>query len=281
MTEIKNITGLTQKLYNVFNTLRKNNKTMKMQNLNILYASMIILLMLSCDSKPRVIESEAAPGVTDIPTLNMSAANNTSLGEHKVVVNEVLNTDKYSYINVSENGEKFWVAISKREVGIGDTYYYKGGLLKKNFYSQEFDRTFETVYLVSDIWKNPAGSDKGMASNEAHSEMHGGQAVNLEVKNIQPAEGAITIAELYANKEKYNGKTIKVTGKCIKVNPMIMNRNWIHLKDSSTDDFDLTITTTENISTGAVVTLEGVIALDKDFGAGYRYDIIMEGAVLK
>lgn len=111
--------------------------------------------------------------------------------------------------------------------------------------------------------------------------MHGSDAVDMEVGDIQTAEGAITIAELYANKEKYKGKTIKVTGKCIKANPMIMNRNWIHLKDSSTDKYDLTVTTTENVSVGAVVTMEGTIALDKDFGAGYRYDIIMEGAVLK
>jgi hypothetical protein len=62
---------------------------------------------------------------------------------------------------------------------------------------------------------------------------------------------------------------------------MIMNRNWIHIQDGTGDQLDLTVTTTENIALGSVVTLKGTIALDKDFGAGYRYDIIMEGAVVQ
>jgi len=255
---------------------------MKKQNLNILYLTTIVLFIVACDSKPRVIDSESALEASEIPSFNQSpTTNNTSSEEHKVVVNEVLNTDKYTYLNVSEKGEKFWVAVQKMDVEIGDTYYYKGGLLKKNFYSQEFDRVFETVYLVSEIWKEPSGSGGGSAMKEAHSKTHGGETVDLEIGNIKPAEGAIKIGELFSNKEKYNGKSIKITGKCIKVNPMIMNRNWIHIKDSSTEDFDLTVTTAENVPLGAVVTLEGTIALDRDFGAGYRYDIIMEGAVLK
>lgn len=62
---------------------------------------------------------------------------------------------------------------------------------------------------------------------------------------------------------------------------MIMNRNWVHLQDGSGEGLDLTITTTENIPLGAIITLEGTIAMNKDFGAGYQYDIIMEGAVLR
>ena len=59
---------------------------------------------------------------------------------------------------------------------------------------------------------------------------------------------------------------------------MIMNRNWLHIRDGSGKNLDLTVTTTEHIPLGAIVTLQGVIALDKDFGAGYRYDVILEGA---
>ena len=63
---------------------------------------------------------------------------------------------------------------------------------------------------------------------------------------------------------------------------MIMSRNWIHLQDGSMKDkaIDLTVTTTDNIALGSIVALEGVIALNKDFGAGYKYDIIMEEAKL-
>ena len=60
-----------------------------------------------------------------------------------------------------------------------------------------------------------------------------------------------------------------------------MNRNWIHLQDGSEEGLDLTVTTTELVRLGDIVSLEGTIVLDKDFGAGYRYDIIMESAVLQ
>ena len=263
----------------------KMNRTMKIQLIKSFFILTIFLTILSCDSKPKVIESNKAeselsntPAFKNIPTAN---SNQKDSKEHKVTVKEALNTDKYTYLNVSENGEEFWIAVQKQEVEIGDIYYFRGGLMKKNFYSQEFDRVFETVYLVSEFWKQPTGVNGGSALDEAISKQKMDNTVDLEVGNIKPAEGSITIAELYKNKEKYNGKTIKVTGKCIKVNPMIMKRNWIHLKDNSSEDLDLTITTTENIPLGAVLTLEGTIALDRDFGAGYRYDIIMEGAVMR
>ncbi|MBK9017715.1 MAG: hypothetical protein IPM82_28755 [Saprospiraceae bacterium] len=86
---------------------------------------------------------------------------------------------------------------------------------------------------------------------------------------------------MIANISKYDGKTVKVTGKVMKVNPMIMGRNWLHIQDGSGKNLDLTVTTVEQVQLGATVTLEGTIALNKDFGAGYKYDYILEGAVVK
>ena len=61
---------------------------------------------------------------------------------------------------------------------------------------------------------------------------------------------------------------------------MIMNRNWIHIQDGTADNHDLTITSQESIPLGHVVTFEGTVSLNKDFGAGYRYDLIIEDAVI-
>ncbi len=266
---------------------------MKFQPFNNIFLLFISTLIISCNSNPQVIQSESAksslasnggaeanslPVFDELPPLKDAASS-----EHKVVVEEVLNTEKYSYLNVTKDGEKFWIAISKREVMVGDTYYYKGGLLKKNFFSKEFNRVFETVYLVSNIWKKPTIAEGGSAVDEALAHSHRGAhpSPNLEVKDIQHTEGAIKLSDLFENKSNYANQTIKVTGKVVKVNPMIMNRNWLHLQDGTGEGLDLTITTSESVPLGAIVSLEGRIALDKDFGAGYRYDIIMEGAVLK
>ncbi len=99
--------------------------------------------------------------------------------------------------------------------------------------------------------------------------------------SVIPIEGSIKLSELFAEPKKYEGKVILVTGKCVKINAMIMDRNWIHIQDGSGDDLDLTITTTDKVTIDAIVSFEGTIALNKDFGAGYKYDIIMEQAILK
>jgi hypothetical protein len=61
-----------------------------------------------------------------------------------------------------------------------------------------------------------------------------------------------------------------------------MGKNWVHIQDGSKDGdhFDLTITTLEKVAVDDVVTFEGTIAVNKDFGYGYAYELIMEDAKL-
>jgi len=253
---------------------------MKTNRINLIIVLLVYLFIAACDSRPKVVEG--------VPLDNNASANNfksqtdlpsaidESLAEHIVKVEEVLNTERYSYLNVTEKGEKFWIAIPKKEIEIGGTYYYKGGLLKRNFESKEYKRVFETLYLVSDVIPQSTNLS-GSTLNQTFGKGENSQ----EVINITPAAGSIKLSELFAHPEKYKDKLTQVTGKCVKVNPMIMDRNWIHIQDGSGDGLDLTITTVETVAVGDVVSFEGVIGLNKDFGAGYRYDIIMEKAILK
>lgn len=237
--------------------------------------SLVILAVLSlsaCDSKPKVIESETAENSSAIFNDHAAAPQVANIQDHQVVAKETLNTERYTYVNVAEGENSFWIAIPKQDIEIGATYYFKGGLLKKDFFSQEYNRVFETLYLVSQISKQPG-------ETTASKVFSGNTPAGNEPVKIEPAKGAIKIAELLANPGKYAGKRIIVTGQCTKINPNIMNRNWIHIQDGSADKSDLTVTTTELIQPGAVVTFEGVIAVNKDFGAGYKYEVIMEGAV--
>lgn len=238
--------------------------------------------MIACTSKPKVIEGQpvdvgAPVGRIESPN-DQTTETDETLEEHKVVVEETLNTERYTYLNVSENGEKFWIAIPRKEIKIGGTYYYKGGLLKRNFQSKEYNRVFETLYLVSDVI--PYSPDSEMvpmaAGGSTEPTVHNHPPINVE-----PTTGAIKLSALFSDPAKFQGKQVKVTGKCVKVNPMIMGRNWVHIQDGSGDNLDLTVTTTDNVPMGAIVSLEGIIALDKDFGAGYRYDVIMENASLQ
>ena len=64
-----------------------------------------------------------------------------------------------------------------------------------------------------------------------------------------------------------------------------MGRNWIHVQDGTgraedgTDD--LTVTTDAPARVGDVITAKGTLAVDRDFGAGYSYKAILEGATLR
>lgn len=244
----------------------------------------IVAIFAACESKPKVIEAVDTSAQAQQPMEDASASM-----LHKVVVEEILPTTKYTYLNVSEDGKMTWIAIPKKDVKKGGTYYYRGGLKKTDFKSVEYNRVFETLYLVSDVSEDPGmggasgmeGSG-GMTGKNPHAGAAGEEPQLEQKTKIEPVTGGISISELLANRKKYEGQTVRIKGRCIKLNNMIMNRNWIHLQDGSLKDktIDLTVTTTENIALGSIVALEGVIALNKDFGAGYKYDIIMEEAKL-
>ncbi|MBK7633861.1 MAG: hypothetical protein IPJ13_05870 [Saprospiraceae bacterium] len=92
---------------------------------------------------------------------------------------------------------------------------------------------------------------------------------------------AVKLSELFKNKNKYEGQVITISGTCVKVNNGIMGKNWVHIEDGSKSNgklLNLTVTTSINIPVGSNVALKGKVSINKDFGAGYKYDIIMEEA---
>jgi len=105
-----------------------------------------------------------------------------------------------------------------------------------------------------------------------------------------PAAGSIekadsgTIGDIFANKDKLEGKKITVRGKVMKFSPMIMGRNWVHLQDgtgeAASGTNDLTVTTSDTVNVGDIVLVAGTVVINKDLGAGYTYDVIVEEATL-
>lgn len=100
--------------------------------------------------------------------------------------------------------------------------------------------------------------------------------------DIKHEEGILTIAEVLENRERLAGKGVIVKGEVTKYNPAIMGRNWVHIQDGTdySGEFDLTITTSAEVSVGDQVVFTGVLAIDRDFGYGYKYATIVEGAEL-
>lgn len=257
----------------------------------IIIAAIALLSVAACESGPKVISA---------PTSGEQAANNQGVSEsgsamspfanppatptgelHGVVIQEVLPTERYVYLRVTEGEEEFWLATRKMEVVKGGTYYYRDGLLKTNFESKEYNRVFEKVYLVSNLVPEKHGGDSG---TPIPVESHGpaeGAGVLSSGGDINRA-GSVKIADIVKNPQAYEGKKVQVSGVCVKINPNIMGRNWIHLQDGSQDDYDFVVTSNSYVAEGAVVSLEAVVGIDRDFGAGYRYSLILEnGKVLE
>lgn len=199
----------------------------------------------------------------------------------EVKVQEVIQASSYTYIKVKENGSTYWMAVALMDAKPGTTYHYSSAMEMNNFYSKDLDRTFDKVYFVSDISLSPIPA-RGQKPMESAASPHGDMKPVSPKKDISiaPREGSITIAELFAEKEKYSNQRVKLVGEVTRFNPGIMNRNWVHIQDGTGegDVFDLTITTLDQVSVGDQVVIEGILALDKDFGSGYFYPLIVEEA---
>ena len=205
-------------------------------------------------------------------------------GLKKVIVQEVIQVESYTYLYVIENDEKKWLAAPRMEANIGEVYYYKGGMLMKNFKSAELDKTFDEVYFLSKIMNVDfvdAKTGKVNKDNFVTEAETTREPLTLGIA-YDKIEGRVSLAELFENMKKFEGKKIKVVGKVTKFNSGILGKNWIHLSDGTSFEGqnDLMITSQETAIVNDEVILEGVVALDKDFGAGYFYKIILEQAIL-
>jgi len=197
----------------------------------------------------------------------------------QVEVTEIIQTPSYTYLNLKEEGDAYWAAISRRDdIVDGGTYYFDNFMEMKNFQSKELDKTFESIYFIEEFSDAPFPPAGMVQQQSSGSNVVG----DMEIENIEPVEGGITISELLSNKGKYEGKTIKIRGKVVKYTDMVMGKNWIHIQDGtrSGDDYDLTVTSTGTCDVGDIVTVEGNIILDQDFGYGYVYDVILENGVI-
>jgi hypothetical protein len=269
-----------------------------MNRTNKKYFAIIALtsLLLSCNSKPKVISANADTPVS--PSGIFSEENtvesnvNSDTGDftdnlHTMVVSEVLPTEKYIYLKVQGDGKLFWIATGKQDVKVGETYFYRHPLLKTNFESKEYKRIFDTIYLVRNIVAKNHGNNTGnLEADFSEVIEYNTNATEEKVtipthtEEIVQHKGSVKIAEIVANPSAYEGKTVQISGKCVKVNPNIMNRNWIHLQDGSKDDYNLVITSDTFVPEGKIVTMKAQVSLNRDFGAGYSYDLILENGII-
>ncbi|MCE1199394.1 MAG: hypothetical protein LWW85_10535 [Marinilabiliales bacterium] len=234
---------------------------------SILYFSVALLLLAGCNQATvKKTDNKPSQSATMAP------------GTHTVVAKDFLQTSGYTYLLLTENGKEYWAAVSRFEPEKGKTYYYRDGMEMTNFKSKELNRVFDSIQFIQDLSDQPV-KEKPQVKLTTKGRQN---MARVEGLKVEPAAGAIKIGDLFAKKAELSGKKVKVTGQVIKFSAEIMNKNWVHLQDGSGDDntFDLVVTTKETVAVGTVVTFEGTLTLDKDFGYGYKYDLLVEEALL-
>lgn len=244
---------------------RKEGNSMKFKSLIVI--AITAVLFISCSDNK---EEQSAQQTEQAPHSEMTAQS------HEVVVEEVLQANAYTYVRVNENGKEDWIAITKNQsIEEGQTIYYADAMEMKNFHSEDLNRDFESVWFVQTVSDKPltTGSMGGGAMPHANVKPEADQTIS-----VAPVEGGITIEKLFDDRSSYEGEQVKIKGKVVKVNTGIMGRNWLHIQDGTGDgeNYDLTVTSDDNATVGQVIVVEGYVSLNKDFGSGYKYDIILE-----
>jgi hypothetical protein len=98
-------------------------------------------------------------------------------------------------------------------------------------------------------------------------------------------DNAYTVSECFEQGKNLDKKKVKVQGKVVKISMRIMGKNWLHMQDGTgnpmNNTHDLVVTTMAEPALDSIVVIEGTLAANKDFGAGYKYDVIIEDAEVK
>jgi len=89
-----------------------------------------------------------------------------------------------------------------------------------------------------------------------------------------------TVAALNLNKAALAGQTISAQGKVVKANNGIMGRNFVHVQDGTGDasNNNLVVTSKQTAKVGDLVTISGVVVVNRNFGSGYSYPLLIEEA---
>jgi hypothetical protein len=276
------------------------------------YAALSLLLtssmLTAAEEKPTPPPVEAAKAAVVLDGIAL-----------KGTVTETMNSSGYTYLLLDATQGKIWVAIPESEVKVGQAVTCAPGMTMNNFASKTLNRTFETIVFSPGLDKGnatlpqpaPATATKGKdgagfsealqaekpgkaaPATSADSTSLGGStgstgaivpSTDVNV-NKAPGPNSYSVGECFEQAKDLNNKTIRVRGKVMKISRMIMGKNWLHLQDGTGDPLknqhDLVVTTQDDPGDNVIVTVEGTLIANRDFGAGYKYDTIIEDAKIE
>jgi len=192
-------------------------------------------------------------------------------------VAETMNSAGYTYVLIESGENQYWAAAPEQDVEVGDVVQTVLGMAMREFTSKTLNRSFDVVYFVGAVenLSNPTLPAENPGTGYAGEE----ERLDVEVAELEPGQN---IAWVYANKDNLAGQQISLRGKVTKFNANILGTNFIHIQDGSGDaangSNDLTVTSKAVTAVNDEVRITGTIILNKDFGYGYKFAVLMEDA---
>lgn len=225
-----------------------------------------------CGQQKTASPTAAAPVKSATPAALAAPASAGLTGK----VLESFNGGGYTYLRLATASGQEWAAIREANVAVGDTVTVDAQMTMEKFASPSLNRTFDRI-----VFGTLATGGGAAAAPTASPAQHMQAPVATDV-HVEKAAGGMTVAEIWAQKSKLNNTEVVVRGKVVKFRPEIMGVNWLHIQDGTgspaSGNNDLTVTTSEVVAQGDTVTVKGTVAAEKDFGAGYKYPVIVEKA---
>ena len=184
---------------------------------------------------------------------------------------DTLNGGGYTYLQIDDTKKKYWVAVEGTKVEKGTEVRFTEELRAKNFESKSLNRTFDEIVFASNLQYRTQVPEKGNLA-----------LIDEQVKESPYKQnGTISVKEVWEKRASLKDKTIAIRGKVVKASPNIIGVNWIHIQDGTGEGSEvgrIVFTSKELPKVGDIVTASGVVSVDKDFGSGYFYKIIVQNA---
>jgi hypothetical protein len=247
-------------------------------------------------AKPQQREQNAPTQAAAMPPAH-DALPNTAGGELiEGTVLDALQVPEYTYLKLKvSDGTERWVAIATKAIARAAKVTILAETQLTQFESKTLHRTFDAIAFGSVY--SPATTTDGTAcggdteATQSHGvlagHVHGSKnsdTTDVSVKPVPraPGKNGHTVSEILSMREALSGKRVRLRATVVKATYDVLGKTFIHLRDGTGDSRsstnDLAVTTALRPNKGDTLLLEGTLAVNEDFGSGYRFDALLEDA---
>jgi len=213
-----------------------------------------------------------------------SSKKNPTVG-HSGVVISTMPADSYTYVELDKGDKVVWIAGPSTSLKKGDRISTSVGAEMRDFFSKTLRQNFPVIFFVGRIDVEETSDTLAL---EEEGVIEEGVTIDRAESAPAPSEGEVasaagvySLTDVFDQRGNLKDKRIKVRGKIVKSSGFILGKHWYHIQDGTDmgpHNADLVMTTDKEAGPGDVIEAVGVLKLDRDFGSGYKYPIILEDA---